>query len=165
MLLSELIQERCVGLDIQASSKKRAIEEAARQLGTCPSLPEPEQIFERLLERERLGSTGLANGVALPHSRIAGLDRAYGVFLRLASPVDFDALDGQPVDLLFALLVPEEATDEHLQLLAELARLFSDPKLCQLLRACSEPADAVRLITGKNHAASGHDSASVRRPA
>ena len=165
MLLSDLITQGCIGLDVQASSKKRALEEAARQLSACPSTPEPEQVFERLLERERLGSTGLANGVALPHARMAGLERAYGVFLRLASPVDFDALDGQPVDLLFALLVPEEATDEHLQLLAELARLFSDAQLCEKLRNCSEPADAVRLITGKDHAASGHDSASVRRPA
>jgi PTS system nitrogen regulatory IIA component len=165
MLLSDLIKEGCIGLDIQASSKKRALEEAARQLSGCPSTPEPEYIFERLLERERLGSTGLANGVALPHARMAGLEHAYGVFLRLAAPVDFDALDGQPVDLVFALLVPEEATDEHLQLLAELARLFSDPALCEQLRGCREPADAVRLITGKGHAASGHDSASVRRPA
>ncbi len=165
MLLSELIDQRCIGLDIQASSKKRALEEAARQLGACPSSPEPEQIFERLLERERLGSTGLANGVALPHARVPDLDRAYGVFLRLDAPVDFDALDGQPVDLLFALLVPEQATDEHLQLLAELAKLFSDAQLCELLRRASTPEDAARLITGKDHAPPGEDPTSVRRPA
>ena len=165
MALSNLITADCISLDVQAGSKKRAIEEAARQLGACPSTPEPEQIFERLLERERLGSTGLANGVALPHARMAGLERAWGVFLRLATPVDFDALDGQPVDLIFALLVPEDATDEHLGLLAELAKLFSDAALCEQLRQCTAPADAARLITGKDHAASGQDPASVRRPA
>lgn len=165
MQLSDLIQDGCIRLDIEAGSKKRALEEAARQLGACPSSPEPEQIFERLLERERLGSTGLANGVALPHARMAGIDRAYGVFMRLSQAVDFDALDGQPVDLMFALLVPEEATDEHLSLLASLARLFSDAALCQQLRTCKQPAEAVRLITGKDHAAPDQDPASVRRPA
>lgn len=165
MPLSDLITPSCIRLDVAAGSKKRALEEAAQQLGACPSAPKPEQIFERLLERERLGSTGLANGVALPHARMSGIDRAYGVFLRLAAPVDFDALDGQPVDLLFALLVPEEATGEHLNLLAALARLFSDATLCERLRSSQDPADTAMLITQGDHAAQGQDSASVRRPA
>jgi PTS system nitrogen regulatory IIA component len=165
MPLADLVKADCIRLDVEASSKKRALEEAARQLGACPSTPEPEQIFERLLERERLGSTGLANGVALPHARMAGIDRAYGVFLRLAAPVDFDALDGQPVDLLFALLVPEEATSEHLDLLAALARLFSDKALCGELRSSSSPDAVAALISTHSNAPHAQDSASVRRPA
>lgn len=165
MQLSDIINPACIRLEVEAGSKKRVLEEAARQLGACPSTPEPEQIFERLLERERLGSTGLANGVALPHARMAGIDRAYGVFLRLAAPVDFDALDGQPVDLLFALLVPEQATSEHLDLLAALARLFSDKKLCSELRSLTQPGAVAALITANSDAAPDQDSASVRRPA
>jgi PTS system nitrogen regulatory IIA component len=165
MSLSELVTPSCIRLDVAAGSKKRALEEAARQLGACPSAPEPEQIFERLLERERLGSTGLANGVALPHARMGGIDRAYGVFLRLETPVDFDALDGQPVDLMFALLVPEQATDEHLDLLAALARLFADAGLCQQLRGNQDPAAVAHLISPDNDALQGKDSTSVRHPA
>ena len=165
MPLSNLITSDCIRLDVVASSKKRALEEAARLLGSCPSTPEPEQIFERLLERERLGSTGLANGVALPHARMNGIDRAYGVFLRLAAAVEFDALDGQPVDLVFTLLVPEDATSEHLELLAALARLFSDAALCERLRNSKDAAEVAQLITRGDDAAQGQDPASVRRPA
>jgi len=165
MSLSDIIDPDCIRLAVEAGSKKRALEEAARQLGTCPSAPAQELIFERLLERERLGSTGLANGVALPHARMTGIDRPYGVFVRLAAAVDFDALDEQPVDLLFALLVPEDATDEHLNLLAALARLFSDTRLCQQLRDSEDPAEIAVLITRADHAAQGKDQASVRRPA
>jgi PTS system nitrogen regulatory IIA component len=165
MHLSDIINPGCIGLDVEAGSKKRALEEAARLLGACLTSPDAEQIFERLLERERLGSTGLANGVALPHARVPGLATAHGVFLRLAKPVDFDALDGQPVDLVFALLVPEEATEEHLQLLAELAKRFGDSGLCEQLRQSRDPAQVSQLITQENHAAPGHDTAAVRRPA
>jgi PTS system nitrogen regulatory IIA component len=165
MHLSDIIKSDCIGLDNAASSKKRALEEAARLLGACLSSPDSEQIFERLLERERLGSTGLANGVALPHARVPGLSTAHGVFLRLAEPVDFDALDGQPVDLVFALLVPEDATDEHLQLLAALARRFGDSQLCAKLRQSQDPAQVAKLLSQEDHAPSGHDSAAVRRPA
>lgn len=165
MHLSNIINPGCIGLDIGASSKKRALEEAARLLGACLDTPETEQIFERLLERERLGSTGLANGVALPHARVPGLTAAHGVFLRLTQAVDFDALDGQPVDLIFALLVPEDATDEHLQLLAALARRFADGAFCEQLRQSRNTAQVSQLFTQEDHASPGHDSAPVRRPA
>jgi PTS system nitrogen regulatory IIA component len=165
MHLSDIINPSCVGLDIGAGSKKKALEEAARLLDACLATHNAEQIFERLLERERLGSTGLANGVALPHARLPGLSAAHGVFLRLARAVDFDALDGQPVDLVFALLVPEDATDEHLQLLAALAKRFADAGFCEQLRQSRDPAQASQLFTQEDHAAPGHDSAPVRRPA
>lgn len=137
-----------------ASSKKRILEQAARLLAANVEEPAAEQIFERLLERERLGSTGLAGGVALPHARMPGISESRGAFLRLAEPVEFDALDGQPVDLVFALLVPEDATEEHLQLLARLAAMFNSEELRSRLRE-AEAEEAMAILTGQSttHAA------------
>mgnify|MGYP000644550533 CR=1 FL=1 len=116
--------------------------------------PAAEQIFERLLERERLGSTGLAGGVALPHARMPGIITSHGAFLSLNEAVEFDALDGHPVDLIFTLLVPEDATEEHLQLLGELATMFNQPELREQLRK-AEAEQALAILTGKSttHAA------------
>ena len=93
-----------------------------------------DDIFERLLNRERLGSTGIGEGIAIPHCRLPACDKAFGVLLRLEQAIDYDAIDRQPVDLVFALLVPEEATDEHLQVLSMLARNFSEAEFRQALR-------------------------------
>ena len=135
MLPNGILAPRRVSIADPASSKKRVLEQAARLLAAdLAEEPSAEQVFERLLERERLGSTGLAGGVALPHARMPGIKQCRGAFLRLAEPVEFDALDGEPVDLVFALLVPEEANEEHLQLLARLASMFNDPPLRQRLR-------------------------------
>jgi nitrogen PTS system EIIA component len=97
-------------------------------------------VYEKLQERERLGSTGLGGGIALPHARMEGLENARGAFLNLAEPVAFDAVDGRPVDLVFGLLVPQSATEQHLQLLAALARLFHDKSFCDGLRKAEDPA-------------------------
>ncbi len=132
-----------------ASSKKRILEQAARLLAANAEEPSAEQIFERLLERERLGSTGLAGGVALPHARMPGMHESRGAFLRLLEPVEFDALDGKPVDLIFALLVPEEATEEHLQLLAKLAAMFNDESLRDRLRL-ADAVQALAILTGRS---------------
>jgi PTS system nitrogen regulatory IIA component len=133
MLANGILDPQSVLLDDDSPSKKRVLERAAYLLSLADATPS-EGIFERLLERERLGSTGLTGGVALPHARMPGVTGSHGAFIRLAEPVDFDSLDGQPVDLVFALLVPEEATEEHLQLLAELAGLFKDSETCERLR-------------------------------
>jgi len=146
MLPHHLLSTTDISLDNPAASKKRVLEEAARLLGAHDRAPESEPIYERLMERERLGSTGLANGVALPHARMPGVETASGAFIRLETPVDFDAMDGKPVDLVFSLLVPEEATDEHLQLLAGLARLFSDERLCERLRQADDPEQVRTLL-------------------
>jgi PTS system nitrogen regulatory IIA component len=155
-----------ISLSSTAASKKRLLEEAATLLAEGLEELTGEQVYERLLERERLGSTGLSGGVALPHARIAGIDEARGAFLRLADAVDFDAMDGQPVDLVFALLVPEEATDEHLQLLAALARAFSDEGVRARLRKAEE-AEILSIIAGEDDAdaAGGRGPGSVRLPA
>jgi PTS system nitrogen regulatory IIA component len=154
-MLPQGILELCnISVADQASSKKRILEQAAQLLAANAEEPTAEQIFERLLERERLGSTGLAGGVALPHARMPGIDGSRGAFLRLAEPVAFDALDGQPVDLVFALLVPEDANEEHLQLLARLAEMFNEAELRDRLRE-AEAEEALAILTGQSttHAA------------
>jgi PTS system nitrogen regulatory IIA component len=155
MLPSGILDESRVSIADPAASKKRVLESAARLL----PVPDDEetvtaQVFERLLERERLGSTGLAGGVALPHARMPGLENSRGAFIRLAEPVEFDALDGEAVDLVFALLVPEEANEEHLQLLAQLASRFNDAELRERLRSASAD-EALRLLSSDtpDHAA------------
>jgi PTS system nitrogen regulatory IIA component len=154
MLPKGILEPGSVSIADPASSKKRVLEQAARLLAGNRDEPGAEQIFERLLERERLGSTGLAGGVALPHARMPGMNQSCGAFLRLAEPVDFDALDGQPVDLVFALLVPEDANEQHLQLLAELATMFNAEELRNRLRT-ADTDQAIAILTGQSsiHAA------------
>ncbi|MCB1725464.1 MAG: PTS IIA-like nitrogen regulatory protein PtsN [Chromatiaceae bacterium] len=154
MLPEGILALHSISIADPASSKKRVLEHAARLLAQADTELDAEPVFERLLERERLGSTGLAGGVALPHARVPGLTGSHGAFLRLAEPVEFDALDGQPVDLVFALLVPEEATDEHLQLLSALARMFNETELRDRLRD-ADPEEALAILTGHSttHAA------------
>ena len=105
-------------------------------------------MFNCLFAREKLGSTGLGQGVAIPHGRIKGLKQAVGAFLRLASPVPFDSPDGRPVDLLFVLLVPEQATEQHLQILSELAQRFSERVFREKLQSAPDAATIVALFQG-----------------
>jgi PTS system nitrogen regulatory IIA component len=130
----------------EAASKKRVLEEIGRLLtSAAPGLTQT-QVFDKLLERERLGSTGLGHGIALPHARIAGVTEASGALLQLEGAADFDAIDQQPVDLLFGLLVPEEATQEHLELLARLATLFSNRDFCDRLRKARTEAELLDIF-------------------
>ena len=153
MLATGFLDAQSVSVDDSSPSKKRVLEQAARLLSRGDNSL-TEAVFERLLERERLGSTGLAGGVALPHARMPGVTASRGAFIRLSNPVDFDSMDGQPVDLVFALLVPEEATEEHLQLLAELARLFHNPLFCEQLRSADQQqAFSLLSDTSAHHAA------------
>lgn len=144
---SELLDSTSISVSNAASSKKRVLEEAAALLSsTIPGIQQ-EAVYERLLERERLGSTGVGHGVALPHARIDGLQRAHGAFLQLADGVDYDAIDDAAVDLVFALVVPLEATEEHLRLLAQLAAIFSDESLCMRLRQGQSEQDILAIIS------------------
>jgi nitrogen PTS system EIIA component len=124
-LIARLLPISNVVTQLEASSKKRVFEQAGllfeNNQGINRSI-----VFDSLFARERLGSTGLGQGIAIPHGRIKGLKEATGAFFRLATPVQFDAPDGKPVSLLFVLLVPEQANEQHLQLLSELAQMFSD---------------------------------------
>ncbi len=138
--------EKRIGCNVEAASKKRVLEQLGQRL--AESVPELTQdlVFDALLERERLGSTGLGKGIALPHARMPQVTQAIGAFITLPEGVDFDAIDSSPVDLAFAMLVPEEATDEHLQLLAKLAGMFSDNAFCTTLREAETDQDLFLLI-------------------
>lgn len=143
--LANLLSASQVLLDLDASSKKRVFEQAGMlfeaQLGVARST-----IFDSLFAREKLGSTGLGQGIAIPHGRIKGLKHAAGAFLRLANPVPFDSPDGRPVNLLFVLLVPEQATEQHLQILSELAQRFSDRAFREKLQAADDAAAVLTLF-------------------
>ncbi|MDR2031817.1 MAG: PTS IIA-like nitrogen regulatory protein PtsN [Azoarcus sp.] len=145
-LIASLLPAVNVVAALDAGSKKRVFEEAGMlfesQLGLARDL-----VFDKLFTRERLGSTGLGQGVAIPHSRLAGLAEAAGAFIRLSTPIPFDAPDGRPVNLVFVLLVPEEANDTHLQLLSELARMFSDRAFRGQLLAAPDAAALHTLLT------------------
>lgn len=123
--IAKLLPPENIVVDLDASSKKRVFEQAGLLFENNQGIGRS-QVYDALFAREKLGSTGLGMGIAIPHGRIKGLKEAKGAFLRLAAPVQFDAPDGKPVGLLFVLLVPEAATEHHLQLLSELAQMFSD---------------------------------------
>lgn len=137
-----------IGSRLDVASKKRLLEVLGELLAAGQTGLNPELVFERLLERERLGSTGLGHGVALPHARMKELREALGAFVQVQRPVDFDAIDDQPVDLAFALLVPEAATEAHLQLLAQLAAMFSDAGLRERLRRAEGAEELFDLLSG-----------------
>ena len=134
MDITDLITRERVVCDSEVASKKRVIEVLSELLATGQPDLAARPIFDSLVGRERLGSTGLGHGVALPHGRFSQSQYAIGAFVKLRKGVDFDALDRQPVDLVFGLLVPDHYTDEHLKILAYLAEMFSDRVFCQRLR-------------------------------
>jgi PTS system nitrogen regulatory IIA component len=146
MKLSEILAPGCIRLDSDATSKKRVLESASQLLADTDEGLSPREVFDCLIAREKLGSTGLGQGVAIPHGRIAGLDKTIGVFLRLPRGVDFDAPDNEPVDLVFALLVPEESTEEHLQVLASIASYFDSKGSGDALRVDISPQQARELL-------------------
>lgn len=143
--LINLLTADQVLLDLEASSKKRVFEQAGMLFETRLGLARS-TIFDSLFAREKLGSTGLGQGVAIPHGRIKGLKQAAGAFMRLATPVPFDSPDGRPVDLLFILLVPEQATEQHLQILSELAQRFSDRAFREKLQLAPDSAAILALF-------------------
>lgn len=137
MDLSDLISADSVIALLPGTSKKQVMQELSRRIAGCIGIEES-AIFQTLMQREKLGSTGVGNGVAIPHGRIAGLPVISGFFARLAQPVDFEAIDDAPVDLLFVLLAPEAAGADHLKALARVSRLIRDPQNLERLRATSD---------------------------
>ena len=159
-LVGKLLAPSHVLLDLQASSKKRLFEQAGllfeNQHGVARS-----QVFDSLFAREKLGSTGLGQGVAIPHGRIKGLKDALCAVIRLAQPVPFDAPDGKPVSQVFVLLVPEQATDKHLQILSELAQMLSDKALREAMVRAPDAAALHQLITAWQPDAPGRSRAAA----
>ncbi len=140
MHVDELLLLNRVACDLALGSRKRVLEALSQLLvQDSPDLPQT-AFYNSLLERERLGSTAMGHGVAIPHGRVKGLTQARMACLRTREAVDFDALDNEPVDLFCALAVPEEALDEHVRLLSLLAEAFSDPELRRRLREAPDPA-------------------------
>jgi PTS system nitrogen regulatory IIA component len=140
------IVEKRIGCKVEAASKKRVLEQLGQRLALAVPALTQDSVFDALLQRERLGSTGLGKGIALPHARMSQVAKAVGAFVQVSEGVDFDAVDNQPVDLAFAMLVPEEATDEHLKLLAQLAKMFSDTTFCNALREAETTEELNTLI-------------------
>ena len=135
MEISDLLQPDAVVM-LKASSKKQVLQELAKKAATITGLSE-RKIFDTLLERERLGTTGVGNGIAIPHGKMDELKGLHGVFAKLEKPVDFDAIDDHPVDLIFLLLAPEQAGADHLKALARVSRLLRDPANCDKLRGAT----------------------------
>lgn len=132
---------------LRARAKKQVLQElSAEAVRHLPALDE-RQVFETLLQRERLGSTGIGDGVAIPHGKLARLDRLFGLVARLDRPVDFEALDGQPVDIAFLLLAPEGAGADHLKALAQVARVLREPGMLERVRSARDASALYALLT------------------
>lgn len=139
---------------LRANSKKQVLQELSERAGHIAHLPARE-IFDAVLQRERLGSTGIGNGIAIPHAKLAKCSAIFGIFARLEKPVDFEAIDGAPVDLVFLLLAPESAGADHLKALARIARVLREPAIIAKLRGIRDQAALYAVLTQEptSHAA------------
>jgi PTS system nitrogen regulatory IIA component len=144
MEVTDLIRPHAVVPNLRVTSKKQALQELSRRASDLIDVPE-RRIFEVLVERERLGTTGVGNGIAIPHGKLSELTDLQAMFARLETPIDFEAIDEQPVDLICVLLAPESAGADHLKALARISRLLRDRNVCEKLRG-SDSADAVYAI-------------------
>jgi PTS system nitrogen regulatory IIA component len=135
---------------LKAANKKQALQELARRAAELTGAHE-RQIFDVLLERERLGTTGVGNGIAIPHGKLADIKSMFGLFARLEPAVDFEAIDEQPVDLIFLLLAPEGAGADHLKALARVSRLLRDRSICEKLRGADQAEAIYALLTDRAH--------------
>jgi len=150
MELEQLISQDSVVCNADVRSKKRALEFLAELLAKESATADALTIFQHLTEREKLGSTSLGHGVAIPHARTSDSDKAIGAFIKIKHGIDFDSPDNKPTDLLFALMVPEHYTDEHLEILSGLASSFSDEALCHSLRLSDTSEGLYDRLTGRH---------------
>lgn len=146
MEISHLLAPEAVICSLRAQSKKQALHDLAARASQLTGTPAP-RIFELLMERERLGSTGMGDGIAIPHARLPGLPGIVGVFARLEPPLEYDAIDGRPVDLIFLLLTPAEAGADHLKALARVSRLLRHPGTCEMARAAPKAEVLYAVLT------------------
>jgi PTS system nitrogen regulatory IIA component len=145
--IAELVTPRSVIAQLRAPTKRQVLQELARRAGTMTGIAD-RRIYDALAERERLGTTGIGTGVAIPHCRLAELTRLYGLFARLERPIPYDAIDDEPVDLVFVLLAPQDAGAEHLKALARVSRLLRDRAMCEKLRGANSADALYALLTG-----------------
>lgn len=146
MDLEDMVSPEGVIANLKVTSKKQALQELAVRAADITGLSE-RTIFETLLERERLGSTGVGQGVAIPHGKLTALTQLYGLFARLETPISFDSVDDQPVDLIFLLLAPEAAGADHLKALARVSRLLRNQAIVEKLRGTDKPAALFAILT------------------
>jgi PTS system nitrogen regulatory IIA component len=146
MEIADLLSPDAVLAHVKATTKKQVLQEMAHKAALLTKLPE-RRIFDTLIEREKLGSTGMGQGIAIPHGRIPGIEKMTGLFAQLDHPVDFDSMDDQPVDLVFLLLAPEGAGADHLKALARVSRLLRNQAVCEKLRAAPQAATLYALLT------------------
>jgi PTS system nitrogen regulatory IIA component len=146
MEIRDLLAPESVVANLKVTSKKQALQEISKRIANLVGQDE-RKIFELLLERERLGTTGVGDGIAIPHGKLKSLDKLYGLFARLERPINFDSIDERPVDLIFLLLAPETAGADHLKALARVSRLFRDKKICDKLRGSDTPEALYALLT------------------
>jgi PTS system nitrogen regulatory IIA component len=147
MDLGDLLAPEGVISSLKAKSKKQALQELAQRAAEISGI-EQREIFDTLLQRERLGSTGVGGGIAIPHSKLPGLKKICGLFARLDKPIDFESLDDQPVDIVFLLLAPEGAGADHLKALARIARVMREPDMARKLRETSDSLALYTMLTG-----------------
>jgi len=150
MEITEILKPESVIASLKATSKKQALQEIARKAAAITGLNE-RQITEVVLERERLGSTGVGHGIAIPHGKLEGLENLVGVFARLERPIAFEAIDERPVDLIFMLLAPLSAGAAHLKALARVSRLLRDRAACEKLRGATSPDALYAVLTEPAH--------------
>lgn len=148
MEIADLLDPRAVVPSLRAANKKQLLQELSRRAAEITGESE-RAIFDVLLERERLGTTGVGAGIAIPHGKLPGLKRLYGLFARIETPIDFEAIDEQPVDLVFLLLAPGGAGADHLKALARVSRLLRDRTVCEKLRG-SDKAEALYALLTEN---------------
>ncbi len=146
MEINDLLVTDGVIADLKATSKKQALQDLARRAADVSGLHE-RAVFDVLMERERLGTTGVGNGIAIPHGKLPKLERLYGLFARLEQPIDFQAIDERPVDLIFVLLAPESAGADHLKALARISRLLRDKTVCDKLRGTDNAEALLAILT------------------
>ncbi|MBC6444543.1 MAG: PTS sugar transporter subunit IIA [Alphaproteobacteria bacterium GM202ARS2] len=147
MDMQELMQPKNVCARVSVASKKQLLQEIAKHMTAVVGCPE-QRIFDILLERERLGSTGMGNGIAIPHGKLSDIKRIHGMLLTVQGGVDFDAPDDKPVDLICALIAPEDAGGDHLRALAMVSRFLRDPEKCAAMRRAEGNEDLWRIICG-----------------
>ncbi|MFT0891915.1 PTS IIA-like nitrogen regulatory protein PtsN [Pseudochelatococcus sp. G4_1912] len=145
MPLIDILTPDAIVPALKASGKKQALQEIAAKAANLTGLDERE-IYDTLLQRERLGSTGIGDGIAIPHGKPARIDRLFGLFARLERPIDFESIDGQPVDIIFLLLAPESAGADHLKALARVARLLREPGNLERLRSARDAAAIYAIL-------------------
>jgi len=146
MEIKSILNQECVIHQHECNSKKRLLETIASHLCDQNPVLDPGNVFSALIARERLGSTGIGNGIAIPHCRIQGCSQTIGVMVTLQKPIDFDAIDNQPVDVIFVLIVPEDHNKDHLQTLATLAETFSDAEHLNLIRQAKDAEELYNII-------------------